>query len=81
MIFISEAIIVIALVLMVVFGLLLWKIGSPKKIVGYFKTKDGLGALKGIILAPVVILMFALIFALLSGNCQAMLGQVNYHEH
>lgn len=67
---IKDGSIVIALVLSVVFGLLLWRIGA-NNIVGYFKTKDGLGVLKGIILAPLVILLLALALWMLPNNANA----------
>lgn len=72
--FINEASLVLAIVLLIVIGLLLWRIG-PKGLVAYFKTPEGKGILKGIVLSPVVILAIAAAFAiggwLLSGKAQA----------
>ena len=68
--FLQDSIIVISLVLAVVFGLLFWRIGF-KNIIPYFKTKDGKGVAKGIILAPLVILVLGLLIWLLPGNANA----------
>lgn len=70
MTFWQDSIIVIALVLAVVVGLLFWRIGLGR-IIPYFKTKDGQGVAKGVILAPLVILVLALLIWLLPGNANA----------
>lgn len=57
--FLNDAWLVVLIVLAIVAGLLLWKIG-PKNLKAYFSTKDGLGVLKGIVAAPIVIILIAL---------------------
>ena len=62
--FVKDFGIVVALVLAVIGFLLLKAFGGFKGILGYFKTKDGLGALKGIILGPLVIFILGAALAI-----------------
>lgn len=57
--FLYDALLVVALVVAVVVGLLLWRVG-PKNIKAYFSTKEGKGAARGIVLGPLVIVLIAL---------------------
>lgn len=50
---------VVVIVLAVVVGLVLWKIG-PKNLKPFFTSKEGKGVASGIVLAPVVIVLIAL---------------------
>lgn len=68
--FLSDLWIVLALVLAVLVGLLLWKVG-PRNLLPYFKTKGGKGVLKGIILAPLVIVLLAVAVWFIPGNAKA----------
>lgn len=62
--FLKEGFLVLAIVLVIVFALLMWKVG-PKGLRPYFSTKEGKGILKGIVLSPIVIAVIALLLALL----------------
>lgn len=62
----QDAIIFIGLLLAILLGYMVWKLwGHSWK--EYFSTKDGLGILKGIILAPVIIIIIALFLFLIPG--------------
>lgn len=65
-----DALIFIAAILVSVIAYLFWKLGSPLKWVPYFKTDDGKGILKGILLAPTVIIVIALILSLLPSSAK-----------
>lgn len=72
--FAKEGLLVLTIVLAIVLGLLLWKVG-PKGLRAYFSTKEGKGILKGIVLSPIVIGIIAVVLALggwlLSGKAHA----------
>lgn len=53
---------VVVIVLAVVSALILWRVG-PKKVAAFFKTKDGLGIARGVVLGPVVIVVIAVVLA------------------
>lgn len=67
----TNAIIFVALLLGFVVSYISWKIGPPSKWPAYFSTKTGKGILKGIILAPAIILLIAFILSLLPSKAQA----------
>lgn len=58
--FFSDLVLVLAFVVAVVMVLLIWKVG-PKNLVPYFKTKEGKGVARGIVLAPLVIVGIAVV--------------------
>lgn len=66
----NDAMIFIGLMLAIVLAYMTWKLWG-KNWIEYFKTKDGLGILKGIILAPTVILIIALFLWLLPSSAKA----------
>lgn len=67
----ADALIFVSVILVAVLSYLLWKLGSPAKWVAYFKTEDGLGILKGIVLAPAVIIVIAIVLSLLPSKAKA----------
>lgn len=68
--FTQEALIVVSIVVAIVLGLLIWRVGLGR-ITPYLKTKEGHGVARGLVLAPVVILIFALLMSILPGNANA----------
>jgi hypothetical protein len=70
MILFSDALIFVGLILVVLFSYMVWKLRGINWI-EYFKTKDGKGILKGIILAPIAIIVIALALSLLPAKAQA----------
>lgn len=74
--FFQDMTIVIAIVIAVVVSLVLWKVG-PENVIPFFKTKPGKGVARGIILAPVVLVVIALVgFFLLPKTAHAQGLQV-----
>lgn len=61
----TDALIFIGLLLVVVLGYTTYKI-PPSQWISYFSTKTGKGILKGIVLAPLAILIIALVLSLLN---------------
>lgn len=61
----KEGLIFVALLLGVIFGYLTYKM-HPSKWRTYFSTKEGLGILKGIVFAPLIILLIAFAMSLLN---------------
>lgn len=66
----SNAMIFVGLLLVILLGYMAVKLRG-RNWVEYFKTKDGKGILKGIVLAPLVILILAALFMLLPGRASA----------
>lgn len=66
----QDAILFAGLMVAVVLAYMAWKLRG-KNWIEYFKTKDGLGILRGIVLAPVAILVIGVVLALFSCNTQA----------
>ena len=62
--FLQDAALFIALIIAVVVGLILLRI-PIKQLPAWAKTKDGKGVIKGVVLAPLVIVIFAVIMFLL----------------
>lgn len=62
--FFFDALLFVALVVAVVVGLVLWRI-PIKQLPTWAQTKDGKGVIKGVVLAPLVIVVFAVIMFLL----------------
>ena len=67
----TSALIFIGLLLAFIFAYMAWKLGSPMNWPAYFSTKTGKGILKGIILAPAVILLIAFVLSLLPSRASA----------
>lgn len=67
-----DAIIFVGILLAAIFTYLLWKLGNPLKWPEYFKTKTGMGILKGIVIAPTVILVLAFLLMLLPSKANAV---------
>jgi len=68
--FLYDALIFVGLILAILFSYMAWKLRGVNWI-EYFKTSDGKGILKGIILAPLVIVIFAFILSLIPSKAQA----------
>jgi hypothetical protein len=66
-----DALVFVGLLLAALFAYMTWKLGSPLKWPDYFRTETGRGILKGIILAPALILLIALLMLLIPGKSQA----------
>lgn len=66
-----DALVFIGILLAAIFVYLAWKLGSPFKWPAYFSTETGKGILKGIILAPAVILVIAFLLMLLPSKARA----------
>lgn len=58
--FMNDMRIVITIVVLVIAALLLWRVG-PKNIIPFFRTKEGKGVARGIVLAPIVIVAIAVV--------------------
>ena len=59
--FLQDAALFISLIIAVVVGLILWRI-PIKQLPSWAQTKDGKGVIKGVILAPLVIVIFAVLY-------------------
>lgn len=68
--FLTDLLIVLALVFVICGGLIVWRVG-PKNLPAYLRTKDGKGVARGVILAPAVIILIALLMYLLPGKARA----------
>lgn len=68
---IQDAAIFISAIFITVIAVLFWKLGSPRKWKEYFSTPDGRGILKGILLAPAVIIVLAFLLSLLPSKAGA----------
>lgn len=66
-----DLIIYLAILLAAMFSYMLWKLGSPLKWPEYFSTDTGKGILKGIILAPAIIIAIGLLLMLLPSKAKA----------
>jgi len=66
-----DAIIFVSIMLGFILAYIGWKIGHPRNWPAYFSTKTGKGILKGIILAPAVILLIAFLLYLLPSKASA----------
>jgi hypothetical protein len=66
----TDALIFIGLLLIILLCYLAWKLRG-KNWIEYFKTEDGIGILRGIVLAPIVILLIAAVLSLLPSNARA----------
>lgn len=64
MTFLQDMKLVIVIVIAVVVALLLWRVG-PKNLIPFFKTRDGKGVARGITLAPIVVVLIAVVGYLL----------------
>lgn len=67
----EDALIFVGLMVAAVIAALLWKLGPPTKWRAFFSTDSGRDALRGIILAPVVILAIALVLSLVTSQAKA----------
>lgn len=61
----------IGIMLAAVFAYLWFRLGNPLKWGAYFKTPDGLGVLRGIVLAPAAAVVLALLLLLLPDKAKA----------
>lgn len=68
--FLQDAALFIAMVLAVVVGMILWRI-PIKQLQVWAQTKGGKGVIKGVVLAPLVIVVFAVIMFLLPSPARA----------
>lgn len=66
----QQAIVFSGLIVAVVLAIVLMKI-PPSKLPAFFRSKDGLGVAKGIILAPLVLFLFVLVATLILPGAQA----------
>lgn len=66
----SDATLFTALMVATVLAYLTWRLWG-RSWIEYFRTKDGLGILRGIVLAPLAILVLALVLWLLPGGARA----------
>lgn len=69
----SDYVIFIGLLLAVIFAYVSWRL-PPSKWPEYFRTREGRGILKGIVLAPVAILLIAAVLWLLPSSANAQSG-------
>lgn len=67
----TDALVFVGILLIAIFAYLLWKLGSPLKWPEYFRTETGRGILKGILLAPALIIAIGLLLMLLPGKAKA----------
>ena len=68
--FLTDLLIVLALVFAVCGAVIVWKIG-PGNLADYLRTREGKGVAKGVILAPTIIILIALAMYLLPGKARA----------
>ena len=67
----EDALIFVAIMAGAVVAALLWKVGSPLKWRAYFATETGRGILRGILLAPALVVALAIVLSLLPGRASA----------
>ena len=65
-----DVIIFVGLMLVVLLAYIAWRLRG-KNWIEYFKTKDGLGILRGIIIAPLAVLIIGVVLALLPSKAEA----------
>jgi hypothetical protein len=66
-----DALVFVGLLLAALFAYMVWKLGSPLKWPAYFRTETGRGIIRGIILAPALIMAIGLLLMLIPGKASA----------